>query len=222
MTDKGSYNKWYDSIAEDCGSDGWTPKSSNSEYHRCIARRNDGPGFGLYARLDGSPVDNDIGAKLHGNKFVAIEAYENARCGISFDVAANSGSGAELNGNFVQGLFHHNGMCGVMFRNVYPGGKVDGNTLDIVAYENTTHGIDFEGPITGTTGYIVGFKNVQADIYLDYATGSVLTIYSPADQTRAVINWKNPNNTLTRLGFSCSDPLPQWSMQAYCSGAVVK
>ncbi len=26
LTDKGEYNKWYDCIAEDCDSDGWTPK----------------------------------------------------------------------------------------------------------------------------------------------------------------------------------------------------
>ena len=36
LTDKGNYNKWYDCIAEDCWSDGWTPKCRNSEFYRCI------------------------------------------------------------------------------------------------------------------------------------------------------------------------------------------
>jgi hypothetical protein len=222
LTDKGTYNKWYDSVAEDCASDGITPKGTYCEFHRCVARKNGGPGFGLYGRLDGSPMDSDIGAKIIGNKFVAVEAYDNTRCGISVNVADNSGPGAELNDNSIQGLFHHNRMCGVMFRNVYSGGKVKGNSLDVVAYGNATYGIDCEGTISDTTGYVIAFKNKKSDITLDKSTGWVVTVYNPTDQARAVIDSGSGKNTLNRVTFGCSDPLPQWNMKTYCSSAVVK
>lgn len=185
LTDKGEYNKWYDCIAEGCTSDGWTPKSRYCEFHRCIGRRNKGPGFGLYARLDGSPVSNSHGESIVGNKFYACEAYDNERGGFSADISSNSGDGAVIKDNFIQGAFYNNRMEGVLFRNKLSDGIVSNNQIDILVFGNQglrsdgspssiSGGLSVDGtPIAGIFGAVVAYNNSYAhsrtDIHLTEA-----------------------------------------------------
>ena len=144
LTDRGDYNRWYDCIAEDCTSDGWTPKCRNSEFHRCIARRNAGPGFGLYALVDGLPKGQDRGQVLEGNKFYACEAYDNIRSGFSINVCSDGCPGAIVRNNYIQGAFHNNGMSGVLIRNV-GAGTVEDNQLDILVFGNGNSNSELSG-----------------------------------------------------------------------------
>lgn len=232
LTDKGDANKWFDCIAEDCTSDGWTPKCRNSEFYRCIARKNLGPGFGLYARLDGSPQSDSIGAAITGNKFYACEAYDNYRGGISLNISANCGPGAIIRDNFIQGTFHNNRMSGVLFRNKLSSGVMKDNAVDVLVYSNL--GLRFDGspsgiggglsvdgtPISGITGTVVGYENAYKtggrDVHLNSAKDSRLTVYMPDDQDPARLDDGNGSNVLNEIDFSCSESLQTWSTQAYC------
>ncbi len=180
LTDKGDHNKWYDCIAEDCGSDGWTPKCRYSEFHRCIGRRNAGPGFGMFARLDGSGDPVDLGEIIVGNKFYDCESYDNLRGGFSFNIASTSGQGSIVRDNYIQAVCYNNQMQGVGFRNKQEDGIIENNEVDILVYGNEglnssgdissyAGGLGVEGPVYGITGSVVAYDNGAYDVNIKSA-----------------------------------------------------
>jgi hypothetical protein len=236
MTDKGDHNTWVDCVAEDCtgpDGDGWTPKCRYSEFYRCISRRNGGPGFGMYCRTDGSGNPDDIGETIDGNKFFECVAYENDGAGFSFNISGNSGAGATIRSNFVQAVCYSNEQSGVNFRNKTLDGLVTDNEIDLFCYGNqgkratgalssTAGGVGTDAgsaypPMTGITGSIVSFDNIQWDVNTDKAFACAITVYHPTGENAPVLKRGDPSNVLTVLGFDCTDPLTEWCMQAYCN-----
>ena len=229
LSDKGFRNKWYDSVAEYGDSDGWTPKSRQSEYHRCVARENNGPGFGLYARQD--LPDTNLGATLNGNMFYGIEAYCNARSGVSFSIADNCGPGAEIMDNHVQGIFYKNGRGGVEIRNRLADGKIVNNSMDVIAVNNygwssTTLLAGISVSISGfavpggysivdkVTGFFLGHGNNlsnSTDVSIQEATNSALTVYQTQPPPIVVgnANWQS--------SIVCpAQESDEWRVKAYC------
>ena len=231
LTDKGEYNKWYDCIAEDCGSDGWTPKCRYSEFHRCIARRNAGPGFGMFARLDGSGNPVDLGEIIVGNKFYACESYENERGGFSFNIAGTSGEGSVIKDNFIQALCYDNRMQGVGFRNKQDDGIMENNEIDILVYGNEglksdgslssyAGGLGVEGEVYTITGSIVAFDNGGYDINIKKAINCSLVAFLPLDQNQPELNIGTNGSSINQYEFTCSDSLANWCQQKYCSSII--
>lgn len=231
LTDKGDYNKWYDCIAEDCWSDGWTPKCRNSEFYRCIGRRNLGPGFGMYVRIDGSG-NPDLGEIIEGNKFYDCEAYDNNRSGFSFDISSTSGEGGRVRNNYVEGIAFNNRMQGVSFRNKQPNSIIENNEINIVVWGNKGQrndgslssragGLGVEGsstsPVRGITGSVVSYDNSGWDINTEQATDCNITAYHPTGENAPVLKKGDQSNTITVIGFDCSDQLNEWCQQKYCA-----
>ena len=235
LTDKGDHNRWYDCIVEDCtgpDGDGWTPKCRYSEFYRCISRRNGGPGFGMYCRIDGSGNPDDLGETIDGNRFYDCAAYENGGAGFSFNISGNSGAGATIRSNFVQAVCYSNESSGVSFRNSTADGIVAGNAIDILCYSNRGEKADgtlssvagglgtdagsFYPPMTRITGTMVSFDNIQWDVNTAMAYDCNITVYHPAGENAPVLKQGDSSNILTVIRFSCTDPLPAWCMQAYC------
>ncbi len=236
LTDKGDHNTWYDCIAEDCtgpDGDGWTPKCRFSQFYRCISRRNGGPGFGMYCRTDGSGNPDDIGEAIDGNRFYECVAYENGGAGFSFNISGNSGAGATIRSNFVQAVCFSNESSGVRFRNTTVDGIVADNRVDLLCYHNqsqktdgslssTAGGLGTDAgaaspPITGLTGSMVSFDNVQWDVNTRQAYKTDLAVYHPAGEHAPILQRGDSSNILTLEQFDCADPLTAWSMKAYCN-----
>jgi hypothetical protein len=234
LTDKGDHNKWYDCIAEDClgdDGDGWTPKCRYSEFYRCISRRNGGPGFGMYCRTDGSGNPDSIGESIDGNRFYECVAYENRGAGFSFNISDNSGPGATIRSNYVQAVCYSNQSSGVRFRNKTVDGIVVDNEIDLLCYGNlgkNESGTFSEGAgglgsdagassprMTGITGSIVAFDNIQFDVNTGAAYDSDITVYRPVGESAPLIKSGDSSNIITVEAFDCSDPLVEWCMQAY-------
>ena len=230
LTDKGNNNKWYDCIAEDCWSDGWTPKCRKSEFYRCIGRRNLGPGFGMYVRIDGSG-NPDLGEIIEGNKFIACEAYDNDRSGFSFDISSTSGEGGIVRDNYVEAIVFNNRMQGVFFRNKQPNSIIENNEVNIVAWGNLgqrndgstniySGGLSVEGsedsPIRGVTGNVVSFDNTAWDVNTEKATDCNITVFHPIGENTPTLKKGDQSNTITVIGFECSDSLIEYCQQAYC------
>jgi len=233
LTDKGDHNKWYDCIAEDCASDGWTPKCRNSEFYRCIGRRNEAPGFGMFARLDGSGDPVDLGEIITGNKFIACEAYDNQRGGFSFNIASTSGQGSIVRDNYIQAICYNNRMQGIGFRNKQPDGIMENNEVDILVYGNEglnsdgslssyAGGLGVEGPVKGITGSIVAYENGGWDVNIQKASNCTLSVYNPADRDPAKLNTGSDGNIVNEIGFSCSQAPENWCVQKYCSLPAVQ
>ncbi|MCU0473121.1 MAG: T9SS type A sorting domain-containing protein [Bacteroidales bacterium] len=236
LTDKGDHNKWYDCIAEDCGSDGWTPKCRYSEFYRCIARRNEGPGFGMFCRIDGSGNPVDLGEAIENNKFFDCESYENNASGFSFNISSTSGEGGSIRGNFIQARCYDNAESGVRFRNKQPNSIIENNVLDIICYGN--HGLNKSGdlssyaggvgtegsstsPVRGITGWVVCYDNGQADVNTNQATDCNIVVFNPNDRSPAVLKKGNASNILTAVDFNCSETLEKWCQQEYCGVSTV-
>jgi hypothetical protein len=230
LTDKGDYNKWYDCIAEDCASDGWTPKCRNSEFYRCIGRRNLGPGFGMYVRIDGSG-NPDLGESIEGNKFYDCQAYDNDREGFSFDISSTSGEGGIVRNNYVQGIAFNNRMQGVFFRNKQPNSIIENNEVNIVTWGNRGQRTDgspsslagglsvegsFSSPVKGVSGSIVSYDNSGWDVNTDKATDCNITIYHPTAENAPVLKKGDQSNTVNIIEFDCPDTLAEWCQQKYC------
>jgi len=227
LTDKGEYNKWYDCIAEDCDSDGWTPKCRYSEFHRCIGRRNAGPGFGMFARLDGSGNPVDLGEIIVGNKFYDCESYDNYRGGFSFNIAGTSGHGSIIRDNYIQAVCYNNRRQGVTFRNKQEDGIIENNEVDIVVYGNQglnsngdissyAGGLGVEGKMYGITGSVIAYDNGGYDVNIKSAGNCTITAYHPSDQNQPVLNTGSNGNTINVVGFNCSDQLEAWCQYKYC------
>jgi len=230
LTDKGDYNKWYDCIAEDCWSDGWTPKCRNSEFYRCIGRRNLGPGFGMFVRIDGSG-DPDLGETIEGNKFYDCKAYDNDRSGFSFDISSTSGEGGIVRNNYIEGIAFNNRRQGVSFRNKQPNSIIENNEVNIVAWGNLGQrndgslsifagGLSVEGseesPIRGITGSVVCYDNSGWDVNTYAASECSITVYHPSGENAPVLKLGSNSNSITIVEFDCSDSMVEWCQQKYC------
>ena len=231
LTDKGDHNRWYDCIAEDCDSDGWTPKCRYSEFHRCIARRNEGPGFGMFCRIDGSGNPVDLGEAIENNKFYDCESYENNASGFSFNISSTSGEGGTILNNYVQARCYNNAASGVRFRNKQPNSIIENNEINIICYGNRgfsksgdpsslAGGLGTEGksstPVRGITGSVICFDNSQVDVNTNQATDCKIVVYNPNDQSPAILKKGGATNILTEVSFNCGDPLEKWCQIKYC------
>ncbi len=233
LTDKGDHNKWVDCIAEDClgpDGDGWTPKCRYSEFYRCIARRNGGPGFGMYCRTDGSGNPDDIGESIDGNRFYECVAYENGGAGFSFNISGNSGLGATIRGNYVQAVCYSNASSGVRFRNTTPNSVVANNEINLLCFGNRGQkkdgtrssvagglGTDASSsyPVTSITGSMVSYDNSQWDVNTGTAGDCRIVVYHPVGESPPVLKQGDPSNILTVIGYDGSDPLTEWCLRAY-------
>ena len=234
LTDKGDHNSWFDCIAEDClgaDGDGWTPKCRYSEFYRCIARRNGGPDSECFAGLT-ARESGDLGEAIEGNKFYACESYENEGCGFSFNISSTSGQGGSIRSNYVQAICYNNRESGVRFRNKMPNSVVADNEIDILCWGNQSlnadgtavstlaGGLGTDGgtyPINGITGTMVSFDNVLYDVNTAQASSCNLTVYRPAGKNAPKLKIGDASNSVSVIGFNCSDRLIQWCMQAYCN-----
>lgn len=235
LIDKGGHNKWVDCIAEYCtgpDGDGWTPKCRHSEFYRCIARYNGGPGFGMYCRTDGSGKPDDIGESINGNKFFECVSHNNEGAGFSFNISGNSGEGSMINSNYIQAVCYSNQSSGVRFRNKTVDGIMMDNEIDILCYGNqgkSDRGSLFSGagglgtdagasypPITGITGSMVAFDNIQWDVNTGQASDCTITIYRPTGENTPLQKQGDSSNRITVDSFDpLTDPLTEWCMQKY-------
>ncbi len=233
LTDKGDHNKWYDCIAKDCTSDGITPKCSYSEFYRCIADGNKGPGWGMYCRLDGG--SKDAGTNIDNNKFIDCEAMNNKGSGFSFNISSTCGIGGTIRNNIVQARCYNNQESGVRFRNVMPESIVANNQIDLLCYGNK--GLNTSGSatsnagglgtengtnsaVTGITGSMVSYGNSAYDVNLGKATGCNITVYRPSGESAPTLK-NGTANTIPVVNFACSDVLTAWSQQEYCGVTAI-
>ncbi|MCU0857796.1 MAG: carbohydrate binding domain-containing protein [Pontiellaceae bacterium] len=235
LSDKGSHNKWFDCIAEYClgdDGDGWTPKCRFSEFYRCIGRRNGGPGFGMYCRMDGSPSGTDVGENIDGNKFYACESYENwGGAGFSFNISDNNGIGATIRSNYIEAVCYSNQMSGLYFRNKLTNGIVAANEVNLLCWGNRgltstnspssiAAGMTTDGGsgymIKGITGSIVAFDNLQNyDVNLAQASNCTITVYRPAGEVLSRVNRGPTSNIITVTNVSAASPSDPWCVHAY-------
>ena len=212
LTDKGDHNKWYDCIAEHClgdDGDGWTPKCRNSEFHRCIARYNGGPGFGMFCRIDGSGNPVDLGESIDNNKFYECVSHDNEGSGFSFNISSTSGEGGSIRNNFIQAICYNNAESGVRFRNKMPNSIVDNNEIDILCFGNRglsgsgnpsslTGGLGSDANstyrVTGITGKMVSYDNIGADVNTDKAYDCTITVYHPIGENAPILKKGDASN----------------------------
>ena len=236
LTDKGDHNKWYDCIASDCTSDGWTPKCRDSEFYRCIAMRNEGPGFGIFCRIDGSGNPVDLGETIENNKFIECESYENNASGFSFNISSTSGEGGSIRNNYIQAICYNNAESGVRFRNKQPNSIVEDNEINLLCFgnrgENKSGGLSslagglgtdasLSYPVTGITGTMVSYDNIGADVNTDKAYHCTITVYHPEEENLPVIKKGDVSNHITIVDFICLDSMEVWCQQKYCERATV-
>lgn len=239
MTDKGDHNLWVDCIAEYClgkDGDGWTPKCRYSTFIRCIAANNGGPGFGIYAREEGYDNNEDVGAHIIGNKFIDCVSYGSANSsGFSFNISSNC-PGAIIRDNYIQAVCYDNYGSGVYFRNKDDAelGIIENNIVEIVSYGNKglnssgsnnswAGGLGMENDnstvhnlIQNITGSVICFDN-STDVNTRGGTNCNITVYHPEGVRDPVLDDKSSgNNTVTVIGFKCSDTLEQWCQVKYC------
>jgi hypothetical protein len=226
LCDKGSYNKWFDCIAEDClgnDGDGWTPKCSHCEFYRCIGRRNGGPGFGMYCRMDGSPTTNSLGATIDGNKFFACESYNNwGGAGFSFNISGNSGPGATIRSNYIEAICYSNNESGVMFRCKTTDGIVASNQINLLCWKNRgLAGLATDGgsgyTIKGITGDMTGFDNATYDVNVSAASNCNINMYWPAGENtpRQNSGSASKTNIITVTSVSAPSTSSPWCVHAY-------
>jgi hypothetical protein len=239
LTDKGDHNKWYDCIAEHClgdDGDGWTPKCRNSEFHRCIARYNGGPGFGMFCRIDGSGNPVDLGESIDNNKFYECVSHDNEGSGFSFNISSTSGEGGSIRNNFIQAKCYNNAESGVRFRNKMPNSIVDNNEIDILCFGNRglsgsgnpsslTGGLGSDANstyrVTGITGTMVSYDNAAADVNIDKAYDCSITVYHPIGENAPKLKKGDASNSITVIDFSCPDTIDAWCVKEYCKGISV-
>ena len=236
LTDVGHHNTWIDCIADQGGSDGWTPKCQYSTFIRCIASNNNGPGFGMYAREEGYAGNEDVGAHIIGNRFIDCVAYGSKKSsGFSFNISSNC-PGAIIRDNYIQAVCYDNEKSGVGFRNKDDAetGIIENNEVDIICYGN--RGLNGSGSLNSWAGGL-GMENDNSSLHntIKNITGSVIcydnrvdvntrgghncniTVYHPEGENDPVlVDESSYNNTVTVVDFNCSDPLVEWCMQEYC------
>jgi hypothetical protein len=173
-----------------------------------------------------------LGETIEGNKFYDCEAYDNDREGFSFDISSTSGEGGNVRNNYVEAIAFNNRMQGVFFRNKQPNSIIENNEVNIVAWGNLGQRTDgspssFAGglsaeaepgsPVRGITGSVICYDNNGWDVNTYEATDCSIVIYQPTGANApALKNWSS-SNTITVIGFDCSDQLNQWCQQKYCA-----
>ncbi len=237
LTDVGNNNTWIDCVADQGGSDGWTPKCRNSTFIRCIASNNMGPGFGMYAREEGYSDNRDVGAVITGNRFIDCVAYGSKNSsGFSFDISSNCPGGI-IKDNFIQAVCYDNNSSGVSFRNKDDAeeGIIRDNVVDIVSYGNKCltqsgnpstweGGLGMENDNSTTrnlveniTGSVVCYDNIGADVNTRGGTNCNIKVYRHADKSTPVLaNKTSGNNTVTVINYSCGNQYTSWSQGKYC------
>jgi hypothetical protein len=240
LTDKGDHNTWIDCIASECASDGWTPKCRYSTFIRCIASNNVGPGFGMYARKEGYAGNKDVGAYIIGNRFIDCVSYGSLESsGFSFNISSNC-PGAVIMDNYIQAVCYDNQGSGVFFRNKDDAelGIVKDNMVDIVCYGNK--GLRKSGDLSSWAGGL-GMEDDNSSVHniIENITGSVvcydnridvntrgghdckIKVYHPEGENDPVLDDKSSgNNSVTVIGFSCSDSLESWCQYKYCNAPM--
>jgi hypothetical protein len=238
LTDKGDHNTWYDCVAADCGSDGWTPKCQYSTFIRCIAQNNVGPGFGMYAREEGYAGNIDVGAHIIGNKFLDCASYGSKESdGFSFNISSNC-PGAIIRDNFIQAVCYDNNTSGVGFRNKddAEAGIIENNVVDIVCYGNKglskagglntwagglgmeNDGVSTHNVIENINGSVICYDN-RIDVDTKGGQNCNITVYHPEGEKNPVLtNTSSYNNTVKVIDFNCSKALEKWCQQKYCKG----
>ncbi|MCX6309371.1 MAG: Ig-like domain-containing protein [Bacteroidia bacterium] len=237
LTDVGNNNTWIDCVADQGGSDGWTPKCRNSTFIRCIASNNTGPGFGMYAREEGYADNRDVGAIISGNRFIDCVAYGSKNsAGFSFDISSNCPGGI-IKDNFIQAVCYDNNGSGVSFRNKddAEAGIIKDNVVDLVCYGNKCltqsgnpstwdGGLGMENDnstlhnlVENCSGSVVCYDNIGSDVNTRGGTNCNLKVYSPADKSTPIVaNKSTGNNTVAVINYSCSDQLTAWCQKNYC------
>lgn len=237
LTDKGDHNTWIDCIASECASDGWTPKCRYSTFIRCIASNNVGPGFGMYAREEGYAGNKDVGAFIIGNRFIDCVSYGSLQSsGFSFNISSNC-PGAVIRDNYIQAVCYDNQGSGVFFRNKDDAelGIVEDNMVDIVCFGNKglrksgdfsswAGGLGMEDDNSSThniieniTGSVVCYDN-RIDVNTRGGHSCQIKVYHPEGENDPVLDDKSSgNNSVTVIGFSCSDSLENWCQYTYCN-----
>ncbi len=240
LTDVGHHNTWVDCIADQGGSDGWTPKCRYSTFIRCIASNNDGPGFGMYAREEGYANNRDVGAYIIGNKFIDCVAYgSTGSSGFSLNISSNC-PGAVIRDNYIKAICYDNQRGGVFFRNKDDAEKgiIENNVVDIICYGNRC--LNGSGNENSWAGGL-GMENDNSSVHnmIENITGSVIcydnrvdvntrgghhcniTVYHPeGEHAPILVDESNYNNAVTVVGFNCSDQPRSWCQYKYCGDSV--
>ena len=236
LTDVGHHNTWIDCIADQGGSDGWTPKCKFSTFIRCIASNNAGPGFGMYAREEGYSNNRDVGAHIIGNQFIDCVAYGSKNsAGFSLNISSNC-PGAVIRDNFVQAVCYDNQGSGVMFRNKddAEAGIIENNIVDIICYNNRgltksgnlnswAGGLGIEddnssshNTIENITGSVICFDN-RIDVNTRGGYNCTFTIYRPEYENAPLLDDKSGhNNHVVVVDYSCSDKFSAWCQYKFC------
>ncbi len=240
LTDVGHHNTWVDCVADQGGSDGWTPKCQYSTFIRCIASNNKGPGFGMYAREEGYSDNRDVGAHIIGNRFIDCVAYGSINsAGFSLNISSNCPA-AIIRDNFVQAVCYDNQGSGVMFRNKddAEAGIIENNVVDIVCYGNKgltksgntnswAGGLGMENDnstshnlIENITGSVICYDN-RIDVNTRGGTICNIKVYHPEGENNPLLDDKSSgNNTVTVFDFKCSDSLERWCQYNYCGAST--
>jgi hypothetical protein len=236
LTDVGHHNIWIDCIADQGGSDGWTPKCRYSTFIRCIASNNKGPGFGMYAREEGYSNNRDVGAHIIGNRFIDCVAYGSINSdGFSFNISSNC-PGAVIQDNYVSAVCYNNRGSGVSFRNKddAEAGIIKNNIVEIVAYGNTgltssgnnnswAGGLGMENDNSSThnliqniTGSVICYDN-RIDVNTRGGNNCNIRVYNPEGERNPILDDKSiGNNAVEVINFNCSELLEKWCQFKYC------
>ena len=122
-------------------------------------------------------------------------------------------------------------MQGVFFRNKQPNSIIENNEVNIVVWGNKGQrndgspsilagGLGVEGNSTallsGITGSVICYDNSGWDVNTSDATNCNITAYHPTGENIPVLNKGDQSNTITVIGFECSDSLVEWCQEKYC------
>ena len=189
LADRGSNNTWIDCSVDGTESDAFIVKCSDSTFTRVNLSNGATTGFGFYARIDGS---NNQGADLHGNRFYDCCVSNCAHAAFSLNAPGN-GVGAHIHDNFVQGVAMRNTKMvigssgGLYFVNKSAGGRVENNTFDLLALDNTGSGVTINKGCTSNSGSVVVEGNTPWDVY-NAGEGNTITAYVPLNAPRPRIS----------------------------------
>jgi hypothetical protein len=189
LADRGSNNKWTDCSVDGTESDAFIVKCSDSTFTRVKLTNGKTTGFGFYARIDGS---NNQGADLHGNRIYDCCVSNCAHAAFSLNAPGN-GVGARIHDNFIQGVVSRNTAMvtgssgGLYFGNKSAGGRVENNTFDLLAFDNTGSGVTINEGCTNNSGSVVVMGNVPWDVH-NAVKGNTITAYVPLNAPKPRIS----------------------------------
>jgi hypothetical protein len=189
LADRGSHNIWTDCSVDGTESDAFIVKCSDSTFTRVNLSNGATTGFGFYARIDGS---HNQGADLHGNRFYDCRVSHCAHAAFSLNAPSN-GTGAHIHNNFIQGIAVSNTVMvtgssgGLYFVNKSAGGRVENNTFDLLALDNTGSGVTINAGCSNNSGSVVIAGNTPWDVH-NAGEGNTVTAYVPLDAPKPRIS----------------------------------